>query len=366
MESEEMLFNKLLRLKSDEQTRTEDFFTEIFAHLLNTHEGIFKNWLRRDILKDYFENLECSIKTQTTYEKLQNHSIDSRPDIVIEVSAKNIRWLMFVESKIDSTGNDEQLKRYAEQLDARVRLKEAKLVYITRDYEKRNIDNIFEDCKNIDKTNFNYLRWHEIYRFLKSCKEEIFVKETLRFMEENNMATSNQFSSVDILALTNFNRVRKMMDETMHGDVYDIFKDFAIDVSQHSVCLTQLRDNNRYIYWSYQQDGMICGYGYWFDSSTITNYPKIGVFLEIPPKFSKRDEFIDVMRTIVKKDPEKWDGYDLTSSRAYSGIMQLRSLREFLSKEDHVIEIANFLKNAINDLKGIKKEYPGLTWKSVN
>jgi len=359
------LFDTLLKQKAKgDKTPTEDFFTEIFTHLLNNNRGIFINWLHYFSLSDLDpDESDIKIATQETFGALEQHSSGSRPDVVIEVSDDKRIDVIFIESKIDSHEGEGQLKKYAEQLDRLSSINQATLVYVTRDYEKKDEKEILINCRSTNLPKFKQLRWHEIYNFLKKYREESYlVNETIRFMEINNMAHNNQFSSVDILTLTNFPRVRRMMDETMKGEVSKLFKKVTGGIAQDSTLLTQLRDSNRYVYQLWQQEDMWCGYGYWFDPSNIANYPDVGVILESYPNSPERDIIIAAMKEIANRCPDKWKGYDLTATKAWSGIWQLKSLKDFMPEENQVGAISSFFKEGINDLEAIKTEYPGLPW----
>jgi hypothetical protein len=57
-----------------------------------------------------------------------------------------------------------------------------------------------------------------------------------------------------------------------------------------------------------------------------------------------------------------WISYDLNDPAAWSGVTRERSLRDFLSKEDHVLEIKAYFLELLEELAKIKKEYPHLPW----
>ena len=353
------LFNTLLKQKAkgDNKTPTEDFFTEIFAHLLHSNYNVFTEFLRVFELSDIVPDNGHYIKTQLQFD-------GSRPDITIQLSDGDRSDLLFIENKIDSPEGFHQLKKYAKELSGHSDVTQATLVYITRDYDKKDEKDIRGDCPANRKPVFKQFRWHEVYRFLEKYKEDSLVVETLKFMEANNMAHNNQFSSVDILTLTNFPRVRRMMDETMKGEVSELFKEVTGRIAQDSTLLTQLRDSNRYVYQSWQQEDMWCGYGYWFDPSNIANYPDVGVILEAHPNSPERDIIIAAMKEIENRPPGKWKGYDLAATKAWSRIWQGKSLKDFMGSEDHIDAIKKFFIQAINDLGAIKAAYPDLPWRT--
>jgi len=348
------LFNILLsQVSRSDRTRTEDFFTEIFAHLLLSNYNVFIEFLLVFELSDIVPDNDHYIRTQLQFD-------GSRPDITIQLFDGDRSDLLFIENKIDSPEGFHQLKKYAKELSGHPNVTQATLVYITRDYDKKDE----KDICPLDKPEFKQFRWHEVYRFLEKYKEDSLVVETLKFMEANNMARNNLFSPVDILTLTNFPNVRKMMDEVMNGKVRDLFKEVAKGISEPTARFTQLRDKDRYIYRSWQGESMWCGYGYWFYPSNIANYPDVGVILEAHPNSPERDIIIAAMKDIKNRYPDKWKGYDLTAPKAWSRIWQGKSLKDFMGKKDHIVAIKDFFIQAINDLNAIKAAYPDLPWRT--
>ena len=355
------LFYKLLHTAaSGGRIPTEDYFTEIFVHLMNEYQTILFNFVKTFNLAEIIPD-SYVMQTQYTLREIRDHNCESRPDIYLELANDNRKEVIFFESKIGSSEGENQLKRYAEQLDDKFsKYNRRSLVFITRDYEKKEEKSISKDC--INDVLFVQLRWYEIHRFLKQYEKETLIKEVINFMEVYNMDSNNQFTSVDILALTNFPRVRRMMDETMHGEVHERFQEVCGSISQHSACLTQLRDHNRYIYWSNQENGMWCGYGYWFDTENINNYPKDGLILEISPTSEVRNPVISAMKEIVKTNLDRWEEFDLIGAKVWGRILQLKSLREIVSEEDHIYSIQEFFIDSIKELSNVKDNYPNLPW----
>ena len=143
------LLSRLLRFH-DGSVRLEDYFTEIFAHLLSTYPDLCLAWLRQSgVLPNNGKYSRINVTTQRSFDALEAHRQSSRPDVVIELSedpspevthdersdeATAVSTdVVFVESKIGSREGDDQLKRYAEQLsDISGVRRRRKLVYVTR------------------------------------------------------------------------------------------------------------------------------------------------------------------------------------------------------------------------------------------
>lgn len=359
------IFHNLLQLNPN-QIPLEDFFTEIFTYLLKSNPSLMDDWFR-DFKITNIKPDNIYINTQASFDALDNHFSGSRPDIHIELSNDDNKELIFVECKIGSCEGYNQLKRYAEHLDNIEHIDRGVLIYITRDYDKKNGFAIFQGCNNKNSLEFIQLRWYEIYQFLKShdeYAEDILVKEALKFMEEYDLSGDNRFTSVDILALTNFPRVRKMMDETMYGEVSDKFTEIAGGVSQPSFCLNQIKNHNRYTYIQNQNDKYFeIVLGYWMDDLKITDYPKVGIKLGVSPNAKHRTEIIAAMRDIVKLNPDKWYGYNLNESKGWAGIANELGLEHFMNEQDHIKEIQCHFLSLIDDLIEIKKKYSNLPWK---
>jgi len=172
------IFSKVVGMSRGENQRIEDVFTEIFNKFLLYQEDI--SWL----LKIFDPEINIEVKdftssTQVNYDALDNHPTSSRIDVVI----KNPDTLIFIESKIDSEEGDGQLTKYSEILQEERHTNNKYLLYITKNYEK----------KEISFPNFRQTTWKKIYSALKSNKfkpkpgVELYLEEMLTFMEENKM-----------------------------------------------------------------------------------------------------------------------------------------------------------------------------------
>ncbi len=182
-------------------------------------------------------------------------------------------------------------------------------------------------------------------------------------MEEYDLSGDNRFTNVDILALTNFTRVRNMMDETMQGEVSDRFAEVAGGISSVSFRLNQLKNFNRYTHLQNQNDKHFeLLLGYWIDNSKITSTPRIGIQVNVGPAAANRNIIVDSMRDIVKSNPDKWYGHNLTEANKWTNIAQELKLEQFLNEEDHIKAIQRYFLNLIDELDEIKKEYPNVPW----
>jgi hypothetical protein len=346
------LFSRLLKLHSG-STQLEDFFTELVAHLFSTNKEILYDWLKYLHLLDIDAD-DAYISTQQTFERLSHQFSDSRPDIIIELVDGNNRDIIFIESKIGSSENCNQLQKYAEILDRLPDFRNKFLIYITRDFEPKDRETIFQGIPE-SKVHFKQARWHQFYQFLKSQEETMLVEEIIKFMQEHQMAHNNQFSSIDIIALANFTKSLKLIDETMWGEVSQKFNTVVGSISQRSTAFTELRYHGRYIMRS-KPYGLWYGLGFMLNTSSLTDYPTVYLSLEVDPNFKNRTEIIAAMKAICSRNFD-WKGYDLDNSQAWSRIVLERNLQSFLAEEDHILAIKKFFLEALNKLSEIKTQY---------
>lgn len=229
------LFAKLRRVQGG---GVEDFFTEIFAHLLSAYPDLCLAWLNQSGALPINENYRhINIRTQQSFGALEDHQHSSRPDVVIELSESllveavddqrldeaqiPLTDIVFVESKIGSREGEDQLLRYAEQLSAIPEARLRTLVYITRDYDPKDEAEIVSGLGDSGAPiEFVQVRWHEFYRALEdyqstSLPESDLIEEVLLFMKQHGMSQTNRLSAADVVALSGMTRVLAFMRETL-------------------------------------------------------------------------------------------------------------------------------------------------------
>jgi hypothetical protein len=351
------LFSKLQRLIADGKTRSEDFHTEIVAQVLNNSPTLTVKWLASLNLTKPEPAERVCVATQEEFDPLGTHETGSRPDISIRLERPRSAELVFLESKVGSMEGDRQLERYADHLAARLGFESRSLVYITRDFEPK------QPPQN-DKIRFRQLRWYDFYRFLKNEPQTSdLIKELIIFMEENNMSQSNQFSTIDILALSNFQKARKIMDVTMWEEVRGKFLRTCGGVSTPKRCMAQMDENDRYVMYVYHGEGMQFEtlLGYWMMNESVTDYPEIGVEINVGPKTKHRGAIVSAMREYEKANSGRWKSH-LANDREWGGIFRKRGLQDFLAEEDQVKKIIGYLNGLLDDVAEFRKRYPKLPW----
>ena len=356
------LFSRLLNLNTG-SIPLEDFFTELVAYLFSTDKEILYSWLKNLNLLDVNIYLDAYVSTQREFKPLDDHHLTGRPDILIELVDTKSRSIIFVESKIGSQEGYEQLSSYAEILHGISGFQHKFLLYITRDFDPKDQEDIF---KNISQSTvqFRQLRWHQFYRFLKSQADTMLVQEIVTFMDEHRMAHNNQFSSIDVIALANFTKSLKLMEETMWGEVSQRFEKVLGAIKQKSTALTQVQWHGRHLMTASMPSGRWwCGLGFILKTSHLTDYPIVRLVLEVDPHSPRRAEIIETMKDICEQ--YGWRGYNLDGSKAWAGITRDKSLQDFLSEEDHVVAIKSFFLQALDELEKIKDQYSKLPWVAI-
>jgi hypothetical protein len=338
-----------LQIKSHNQP-LEDYLTEIFTYCLSQDRDMLNAFLKELNIVDRDID-EYTLTTQYELKALANHSVDSRPDMALFSNDTTI----FFENKIDAKEGDQQLQRYAEHLNHTSSGNKI-LVYITRDYDPKEREVIFERCKNYIK--FIQLRWYEIFRFLKAYMDNPIVLELLKFMKQNKLAMNNQYSPIDILTMTNFSRVHKIMDETMFGETSLLFeKVIGKKRTQDSTRLTQLENHDRYVYYAAYKNKLHIFLGYWMNSDNEKEYPEVGVELDISPNAEINSTLKNIFKEISDKY-ETWKSHNLNDPKRWAIVFRKKSLQEFLSESDHVESIKSYLKDVLGDLDSLFTEHP--------
>jgi len=298
------LFTNLLNLHSTSKP-LEDFFTEIVAYFLSINSNVLVDWLKHHLIIGEDEYSEIGILTQQDYKPLARHIRGSRPDIVVELLNDLNTDIVFIESKIASIEGENQLKNYAEILSKIPNTRHRILIYITRDYDPKKESEIL-DLNLSPKVNFYQLRWYQFHAFLKEHTTDILAKEILIFMENNRMSQNNQFSSIDLLTMVNFNKTLNLMEATLSEEIRDKFaENFGTVTRKQTTSLTQFRAKNRYIiYTHFSGWNAWCGLGYFdLNPDILTNYPSLGILLEVSPSFVNRQQIIESMRKVINEQP---------------------------------------------------------------
>lgn len=358
------LFNNLMQVSAASQTRLEDFFTEIFAHVLRSHPDFLLAWLNSFRCPPLTELPNTySVETQVSFNKLEYHQKDSRIDLCVELNGEAGRELVFVESKIGAGEGDDQLQRYTDHLLQRKDCGRRTLVYITRDYDPKDDFKKANTAIQSGVVHFEQWRWYQIYHLMAKLQDDSLIKEARKFMERQNMATNNMFSSIDLLALNHFPVVSKMLDEALGGEVTKAFERVAGTTrNSKSDFLWQFKERGRYIIIANQEEEMWCGLGFWIDSDKPGEFPQLGLQIEVAPSSNVRDTVVKAFSEIANKEQGKWQAFDMTGNKSWSRIFYGVSMRKILPEADHLVALQERFHALIDELEQLKQAYPSLPW----
>ncbi|MEH1902413.1 MAG: PD-(D/E)XK nuclease family protein [Nostoc sp.] len=371
------LFTNLLNLHSAIKPR-EDFFTEIVAYFLSLNNDILLDWLKHHSIISDDNYSSINISTQQEHKGLESHTEDSRLDIAVELSTGLNTDVIFIESKIGAKDGNNALRKYADILSNLPNVRHRILIYITRDYDPKDelkqydYDQkpaIKEYCLELSpKINFFQLRWYQFYSFLEKRAFDILAKEILIFMRENGMSHTNQFSSVDLLTMVNFNKTLNLMQSTLNDEVQHEFKLAFGGVIKGAASMTQWRWKSRYIiYTKFSSNNFWCGLGYFnLNPDNLMEYPYLGICLEVSHSFGEHSKIIKSMQKVINDKPNIWTPVDLAILPAWSAIFYQKSLQEFLSEKDQLSTIKLFFKESIKELKTVQEQYFDFPWKGVS
>jgi len=362
------LFSNLLNLHSGSKP-LEDFFTEIVAYFLSLNNQILIDWLKHHLIISDDNYSSIKISTQQEHKRLESHTEDSRLDIVVELSDGLNTDVIFIESKIGSNDGKNALKKYADILSNLPNVRHRILIYIPRDYDPK--DEIKTPAFNLEqKVNFYQLRWHQFYAHLQQHATDILAQEILIFMRKNGMSTTNQFSSVDLLTMVNFNKTLNLMESTLSEEVQQEFKLAFGGVIRGAASRTQWKWDERFIIYTHFSPStwdLWCGLGYFnLNPINLTDYPYLGMFLQVSHKFGQRAKIIESMQKIINDKPNLWTPVNLKVLPAWSAIFYRKSLQDFLSEENHVSAIKLFFQESIKELKTVQEQYFDFPWKGVS
>lgn len=358
------LLARMLRL-FPETVRLEDLFTEAVARLFERRPDLCFAWLEEAGLispADGEEQRYVHVNTQESFVRLEDHDFGSRPDLTLKIhraakdaeSGGSVECAMF-ESKIGAGEGEDQLERYAEQLE-RIFADSKTLVYITRNYDPKDGDEILSGLS--DDVHFEQLRWHDFYRFLQTVEQTELVEEVMTFMEEQGMSRSHRFSATDLMALSGMPRALEIFDETLDEGVKAELESFAGNKVRRES--GNLKHGDHYIVAPLDERNLQCYVGYYTMPDTPDGYPAVYVSLDARPGAERREASVAAMKRMTYR--EGWEGYGFDDPTEWAGVSCDKSLVSFLTEEDHVAAVKSFFVESIRQLReeltAFKRENP--------
>jgi hypothetical protein len=160
------------------------------------------------------------------------------------------------------------------------------------------------------------------------------------------------------------------MESTLNDEVQHEFKQAFGGVIQGAASRTQWKWDERYIIYTHFSPStwdLCCGLGYFgLNPSNLTDYPYLGIFLQVSHRFGQRPKIIESMQKVINDKPNIWTPVNLTILPAWSAIFYQKSLQDFLSEKDQLSAIKLFFQESIKELKTVQEEYFDFPWKGVS
>ncbi|MGY3053772.1 hypothetical protein ACVWYG_001973 [Pedobacter sp. UYEF25] len=327
------LFSSLIKLYRSQGLKTplEDFTTEIFVNILETHPKIREKFVK-DILK--IDGDGFSISSQETFSFTKN----SRTSCKIDIVFRNEDSICFLENKVHSVEGFGQLNNYCQVLDGLSQYKNRYLRFCTK---------FFQDKAHIVQHDFKQFRWCNIANFLSFWSEHQIIGIFLEFLEINKMGNSTDFTLHEVLALENFNPALLKMEaylDKLKPRFRSIFGDFKIAKN-----MNQLKEHTRHVFWKENLFGnyyVELGVGFQFSGS-----PHLIVWIWVPEDSPSLKAFQDMLSKVNEGYNNAKDYFEYT-----------KSLSDFISSESMETDIEEWFVNTFGKMKLMAESYPELEW----
>jgi hypothetical protein len=157
------------------------------------------------------------------------------------------------------------------------------------------------------------------------------------------------------------------MESTLSEKVKEEFQLAFGNVAGKTASMTQWTWGSRYIiYTHFFGWNFWCGLGYFnLNPDSLTEYPYLGICLQVSPTFVERPKIIKSMQNVVNDKPDIWTSNNLTVTPAWSSIFYRKNLQELLSEKDQLSATKLFFKDSIKELKMIQEQYFDFPWRGV-
>lgn len=365
---ENSLLGTLFKLKSSRKEQTEDFVTEILAYLFK--DPAFLISFLNNIGLNLKDDVRFSISTRAYLKKINELDTDSIPDIIMV----NKNYSIYIENKIDAEEGFEQLKRYAKQLEVNGEKKKKILLYITKKYNKKECKTIHESCicinsyDNVDQIIFHQLRWFDVYGFLSEFVKNKnltnpLAEDFLVFMKNLNLDMKSHFSLEDQKVLLGINRVLRICDATLDGEILNSFKEVTNRKKIEPPKLTKIKEENiKYMCKSTQLNGMTIYLGYSLNEKNGSPLTQLMIEIKKPKKNEDSTKYFDILLDIdnnmeYQVGNTNWKKYkNMVPESNFFGVQLSKKIGEFESKKEQVYNIQHFFKDALRSLEKIKEK----------
>lgn len=331
------LFQLCKRHEGVGMTPIEDFTTEAFAGILRNNDVVRKIFFKH---LDLPINEPYKIETQEPYKLMLDNNC--RIDIVIKVAD----IICFIENKVNSYEQNNQLERYCKVLDS-FKGKKTKLVYCTK----------YNDPKSIKKHNFQHIRWYQIAKFLYPQSDKPLVNSFIKFLKKYKMAQDLTLTISDFQLMDNFQHTLSIFRDHLDNAKAD-FDDLLIgdNKSNRPKLENEIKNYNRYIY---QVKNILEGdensdfnYGFYFNKPSLY----VGIYVGRSNKFYSN---IISRKNILEKE------FEVIIKDSGVVINLEIALSTFLNDKLGDEKILAWFKNAFQTFHFLFKSLKDIKWKKI-
>ena len=400
------LYARLLALTGG-NIPTEDALTEIVAHLFRrdllariesgkaADDALVVRWLRAigALEPGGPPARRVRVETQRSFSALPSksprlaHSTNSRPDLVLTLyrgSVQNpeqapIQEVVFVESKVGSGEGHEQLRRYAEHLDAAFpEAARRTLVYLTHYPDRKEVMDVLEHTE--DRVGFQQTRWHSAYRLFRAAHSQAptsllgLYDDLLDFMQHLDMDRPDHLDLADGFALTRINRGLRFLKHTLAdasaGAVAPIDRLQQL-MRADNVRYTHMQNRvnagiqqfNRFAYvqqYNHATDHFEADLGYLLDQGDLpTLY--LNLAAAMGPVAERIQRLLHGREVTGLQEGASWEKWT-NPKGTWGGARVLVPFAHLLTQDDQAEAARQVFDRLLNELEHVQKEHRGLPW----
>lgn len=187
------MFKELFKLcqRGDKNGKTplENFVTEVFV-------GILQN--NTEVRNNFIEEIGLPVENEYYIESQKFYFCDGEKSYIdIVIKDRKNQQICFIENKVNSKENPDQLKKYNDVLNM-LQLAtgiETQLNYLTKNYDPKI---------SFERRKIKPLRWFEIADLLKKHQSSHLVKDFWNFLNEHNMTNDLSLNKNNIEVMEGF------------------------------------------------------------------------------------------------------------------------------------------------------------------
>jgi hypothetical protein len=363
------LFSKLLSYSPRPgRTPREDFTTELVVSMLQADERLKE--IVVELLVSKFTTMEpgriIAVPDAANWSVETQRSLPSRkrPDITFLDQEHRVK--MYVEHKIDSAPDFQQLESYAEDIRAQQGLG---LVLLTKywDLAPEHVAKLKSICQ------FYVLRWRELFHVLRdeikrrqaldSSKVSLLHDEFLAFLQEERMSEKIVFSPEDLFVVRRIHSVLSLMDAVFNvGNLEGVFGGLVKSgkYSDYTTRSTQSQKYGRYVVYGTIPNesayvGLLMGFYFHGDyrylyrgNEGFEDYPLIYISIEADPTKRIFHSIRDRAKVAFTSLSE-WKVVE-DSQGAWDAVVRVRPLND-LRSGNHVEEVAHWFADGLRQLE---------------